>query len=73
MRNILSTPTGLYIGSSNQFGPRAAFQVSPGKWEYHDNPCGGTEIWHGSVPGQPQPAGTIESPPPSNDDISEVE
>ena len=71
IRNILSTPTGVYVGSSNQFGPRAAFQVSPGTWEYHDNPRGGTEIWHGTVAGQPQPAGTIEPPPRSTDDETE--
>lgn len=48
VRNILSTPHGVYIGSSNQFGPRSAFRVSRDKWEYRDNPRGGTEIWLGS-------------------------
>jgi hypothetical protein len=67
VRNILSTPTGLYIGSSNQFGPRAAFQTRPGAWEYRDNPRGGCEIWHGAPEGCPHPAGTVEVPPPSSE------
>lgn len=48
VRNILSTPQGLYVGSSNQFGPRSAFRNADGSWEYRDNPRGGTEIWFGS-------------------------
>ncbi len=48
VRNILSTPHGVYIGSSNQFGPRSAFRISRDEWEYRDNPRGGTEIWLGS-------------------------
>jgi len=49
VRNILSTPHGVFIGSTNQFGPRSAFRVSRGKWEYRDNPRGGTEIWQGKT------------------------
>lgn len=49
VRNILSTPYGVFVGSSNQFGPRSAFRMSPGVWEYRDNPRGGTEIWLGST------------------------
>lgn len=48
VRNILSTPHGLYVGSSNQFGPRSAFRISKDEWEYRDNPRGGMEIWLGS-------------------------
>lgn len=48
VRNILSTPVGLYVGSSNQFGPRSAFSVEEGVWEYRNNPRGGMEIWHGT-------------------------
>lgn len=47
VRNILSTPHGVFVGSSNQFGPRSAFRVSQSEWEYRDNPRGGTEIWLG--------------------------
>ena len=48
VRNILSTDHGLYIGSTNQFGPRSAFRTEDGGWEYRHNPRGGTEIWFGS-------------------------
>lgn len=48
VRNILSTPHGVFVGSSNQFGPRSAFRISATEWRYHDNPRGGTEIWLGS-------------------------
>lgn len=48
VRNILSTPHGVYIGSTNQFGPKSAFRISRDEWEYRDNPRGGTEIWLGS-------------------------
>ncbi len=47
VRNILSTPHGVYIGSQNQFGPHSAFRKPDGAWEYRFNPRGGTEIWHG--------------------------
>ncbi|WP_295541947.1 hypothetical protein [uncultured Thiohalocapsa sp.] len=47
VRNILSTPHGMFVGSSNQFGPRSAFRIGPGAWEYRNNPRGGTEIWQG--------------------------
>lgn len=48
VRNILSTPHGVFIGSTNQFGPRSAFRISSSEWEYRHNPRGGTEIWLGS-------------------------
>ena len=48
VRNILSTPHGLFVGSSNQFGPRSAFHTTRSDWDYRDNPRGGTEIWLGS-------------------------
>ncbi|MHC0053386.1 hypothetical protein [Actibacterium sp. D379-3] len=48
VRNILSTPHGVYVGSSNQFGPRSAFRTGRDSWEYRHNPRGGTEIWLGS-------------------------
>lgn len=49
VRNILSTPHGVYIGSQNQFGPRSAFRTKEGEWEYRHNPRGGTEIWFGTA------------------------
>jgi hypothetical protein len=45
VRTLLSTPTGLYLGSTNQFGPRSAFPDGNGGWEYRDNPQGGAEVW----------------------------
>lgn len=47
IRNLVSTPHGLFVGTQNQFGPRSAFRTGPGAWEYRDNPRGGTEIWLG--------------------------
>ena len=47
LRNIVSTPYGLFIGTANPFGPRAAVQVNE-QWTYEDNPNGGLEIWQSS-------------------------
>ncbi|MEM1314177.1 MAG: hypothetical protein AAGI51_06470 [Pseudomonadota bacterium] len=47
VRNILSTPHGVFIGSCNQFGPKSAFRTEDGGWEYLSNPRGGTEVWQG--------------------------
>lgn len=46
VRNIISTPYGVFIGTTNPFGPRVAVQEN-GEWIYVDNPDGGLEIWHG--------------------------
>jgi hypothetical protein len=46
IRNIVSTPHGLFIGTTNPFGPRVAVQKE-GQWVYEDNPDGGLEIWLG--------------------------
>jgi hypothetical protein len=46
VRNIISTPYGVFIGTTNPFGPRVAVQKD-NKWVYVDNPDGGLEIWHG--------------------------
>lgn len=51
-RNIIPTPHGLFIGTANPFGPRAAKRVGKGwEWVYEDNPQGGLEIWKGNLPG----------------------
>ncbi|WP_016950036.1 hypothetical protein [Anabaena sp. PCC 7108] len=49
IRNIVSTPHGLFIGTANPFGPRAAIKTSKKEWEwsYVDNPDGGLEVWQG--------------------------
>ena len=46
IRNILSTPAGLCVGTANVFGPRVAVRGENG-WEYADNPDGGLEVWLG--------------------------
>lgn len=47
VRNIVSTPYGVFIGTANPFGPRVAKQIEDGKWIYVDNPNGGLEVWLG--------------------------
>lgn len=56
IRNLVTTPLGLFVGTANVFGPRVAVQgAEPGSWEYQDNPQGGLEIWLGNPP-DPKPA-----------------
>jgi hypothetical protein len=47
IRNIVSTPYGLFIGTANPFGPRVAKQIDD-QWVYVDNPDGGLEVWLGT-------------------------
>ena len=47
VRNIVSTPYGLFIGTANPFGPEVAQPVD-GEWVYCHNPAGGLEVWLGS-------------------------
>jgi hypothetical protein len=47
VRNIVSTPHGLFVGTANPFGPRVAVQKNE-EWVYVDNPDGGLEIWQGN-------------------------
>jgi hypothetical protein len=57
VRNIVSSPLGLFIGTANVFGPRVAVPDGDG-WAYQDNPRGGLEVWLGRTPEQgelPQP------------------
>ena len=46
IRNVVSTPCGLFVGTGNFFGPRVAVR-SGLEWGYEDNPRGGLEIWLG--------------------------
>lgn len=48
VRNIVSTPYGLFIGTANPFGPRVAKQIED-QWTYVDNPDGGLEVWLGQT------------------------
>ena len=49
VRNMASTPHGLFVGSANVFGPKLAMQRE-GRWQYVHNPRGGTEIFLGNPP-----------------------
>lgn len=49
VRNMASTPYGLFVGSANVFGPKMAVQRD-GRWQYVHNPRAGTEIFLGSPP-----------------------
>ncbi len=52
IRNIVSTPYGVFIGTANPFGSKVATKFfnkkGEGEWIYKDNPLGGLEVWHGS-------------------------
>ena len=47
IRQIVSTPLGLFIGTANPFGPTVAVRRD-GRWVYVDNPRGGCEIYLGT-------------------------
>jgi hypothetical protein len=49
IRNLVSTPLGLFVGTANVFGPRVAMRKDAG-WDYQDNPDGGLEVWLGNRP-----------------------
>lgn len=46
IRNIVSTPYGVFMGTANPFGPCVAVPKD-GEWVYTDNPDGGLEVWLG--------------------------
>jgi len=47
IRNLVSTPYGLFAGLANSFAPEVAIHRTAG-WTYERNPRGGLEIWLGS-------------------------
>ncbi len=47
IRNMVSTPHGLFVGAVNAFAPDVAVKRVAG-WNYEPNPRGGLEIWLGS-------------------------
>lgn len=51
IRNLVSTPVGLFVGTANVFGPTVAVREGGG-WVYHENPDGGLEVWRGRRPGE---------------------
>jgi hypothetical protein len=46
-RTMTSTPSGLFVGTANPFGPEVAARTAVG-WTYGPNPRGGLEVWLGS-------------------------
>lgn len=49
VRNLISSPVGLFVGTANPYGPRIATRVGD-EWVYVDNPRGGLEVWLGQQP-----------------------
>ncbi|MFK8183938.1 MAG: hypothetical protein AB8B99_11235 [Phormidesmis sp.] len=48
IRNIISSPHGLFVETANPFGPKVAVRQGKGwDWTYEDNPKGGLEVWQG--------------------------
>ena len=47
LRQMVSTPVGLFAGTANPFGPEVAVKRQ-GEWTYEPNPRGGMEIWLGA-------------------------
>lgn len=47
VRNMVSTPYGLFVGTANVFAPKVAVRNNGG-WKYVDNPRGGLEVWLGA-------------------------
>ena len=47
IRTMKSTPYGLFVGTTNPFGPDIAVKRIAG-WNYEHNPNGGLEIWLGA-------------------------
>ena len=46
IRNIISSPHGLFVETANPFGPTVAVrQGDDWDWTYEDNPKGGLEVW----------------------------
>jgi SAM-dependent methyltransferase len=48
VRALLSTPSGLFVGMANPFGPQVAVKGAHG-WRFEENPRGGLEVFHGAL------------------------
>src|SRR5258707_1173868 len=60
---MASTPSGLFVGAANPFGPEVGMQT-PAGWTYAANPKGGLEIWLGDrshADGKGGEAGTADA------------
>lgn len=54
IRNLQSTPHGLFVATANPYGPTLAQRQPDGKWAYVPNPRGGCEVFLGNrQPGGP--------------------
>jgi SAM-dependent methyltransferase len=62
IRALLSTPKGLFVGTSNPFGPKIAVE-GPFGWRYEDNPLGGLEVWHGAPENAGRATGSFPTKP----------
>lgn len=47
-RTMVSTPVGLCVGTANPFGGLSPARFAS-RWEYHENPDGGTEVFLGNT------------------------
>ncbi len=55
IRNLVSTPEGLFVGTANVFGPTVAVPDGEDGWRYEENPFGGMEVWVGNLEDNPKP------------------
>jgi SAM-dependent methyltransferase len=64
IRRMVSTPHGLFVGTSNPFGPLVGVKAD-GEWTYQENSRGGIEIWLGhrdsAPPSETSPGGRTRS------------
>lgn len=58
IRNLVSTPCGLFVGTANVFGPTVA-ERDGNAWVYRHNPRGGLEVWQGLAEFAPDPANPV--------------
>ena len=59
VRNMISSPEGLFVGMANPYAPDVAVKRVAG-WNYEANPMGGLEIWMGLR--KRGTAGTVDAP-----------
>lgn len=63
-RTMVSTPVGLAVGTANPFGGESPARFAS-RWEFFDNPDGGTEVFIGNPEHQPY---KLPEPDRTNDD-----
>lgn len=68
-RTMVSTPKGLAVGTANVFGGKSPAKFAS-RWEYVENPDGGTEIFLGDPSHRPY---TVPKPPKVRDDGVKVD